>query len=211
MTESQGQELPKIKLIFLGDQGTGKSSILNRFVNDKFDENYQATIGLDFNSKIVKIDNQDVRLLLFDTAGQEKFRSLIQMYTRDSQIILLVYDITRKESFTHIPEWINELTNVKKEEVIFCLVGNKIDLEDKREVTYEEGKKYAEETKIIFEEVSAKTGDNFASLFYKQIFEKIIAKFKVGEKEVETEIPDIGKVSLNQNKGNKEKGKCCGK
>ena len=124
-------EVPKFKIIFLGDQGTGKSSILNRFVSDKFDPNYQATIGLDFNSKNVKIDNQDVRLLLYDTAGQEKFRSLIPMYTRDAQIILLVYDVTRKDSFTHIPEWINSLTNVKKEEVIFVLVANKIDLPER--------------------------------------------------------------------------------
>ncbi|MCQ2818008.1 MAG: GTP-binding protein [archaeon] len=211
MEDEQNQELPKIKIIFLGDQSTGKSSILNRFVNDKFDENYQATIGLDFNSKIVKIDNQDVRLLLFDTAGQEKFRSLIQMYTRGSQIILLVYDITRKESFEHIPEWINELTNVKKEEVIFCLVGNKIDLNEKREVTYEEGKKFADENKIIFEEVSAKTGDNFASLFYKQIFDKIITKFKVGENPSETEVQDIGKVSLGGKNKTEDKGKCCKK
>ena len=137
-------EVPKFKIIFLGDQGTGKSSILNRFVSDKFDPNYQATIGLDFNSKNVKIDNQDVRLLLYDTAGQEKFRSLIPMYTRDAQIILLVYDVTRKESFTHIPEWINSLTNVKKEDVIFVLVANKIDLPE-REVTKEEGEKYAQE------------------------------------------------------------------
>ena len=90
-------EVPKFKIIFLGDQGTGKSSILNRFVSDKFNPNYQATIGLDFNSKNVKIDNQDVRLLLYDTAGQEKFRSLIPMYTRDAQIILLVYKYKKKK------------------------------------------------------------------------------------------------------------------
>ena len=137
-------EVPKFKIIFLGDQGTGKSSILNRFVSDKFDPNYQATIGLDFNSKNVKIDNQDVRLLLYDTAGQEKFRSLIPMYTRDAQIILLVYDVTRKDSFSHIPEWISSLTNVKKEDVIFVLVANKIDLPE-REVTKEEGEQYAQE------------------------------------------------------------------
>ena len=83
MTELKPKkEIPKFKIIFLGDQGTGKSCILNRFVDDKFDENYQATVGLDFQSKNVKIDNQDIHLLLYDTAGQEKFRSLIPMYTR---------------------------------------------------------------------------------------------------------------------------------
>lgn len=87
-------EIPKFKIIFLGDQGVGKSSILNRFAQDKFEQNYQATIGLDFHSKNVTIDNVNVRLLLYDTAGQEKFKSLIPMYIRDANIIVVVYDIT---------------------------------------------------------------------------------------------------------------------
>ena len=86
----------KFKIIFLGDQGVGKSSIMNRFVQDRFENNYQATIGLDFHSKNVIIDKQDVRLLLYDTAGQEKFKSLIPMYIRDANVILIVYDITSK-------------------------------------------------------------------------------------------------------------------
>ena len=197
MTEfTQTAEIPKYKLIFLGDQGTGKSSILNRFVDDKFDPNYQATIGLDFQSKNVKIDNQDIHLLLYDTAGQEKFRSLIPMYTRDANIIILVYDITRKESFTHIPDWVKDLTNVKLDEVIFGLVGNKIDLEDQRQVTKEEGEKYAQDNNIIFQEVSAKTGDNFSDLFYKKIFEQIIIKFRPGGQTAEQEVQDIGKIKI---------------
>ena len=84
---------PKFKVIFLGDPSVGKSSILNRFVLDKFDTNYQATIGLDFQSKNILIDNRNVRLLLYDTAGQEKFRSLIPMYIRDANILIVTYDI----------------------------------------------------------------------------------------------------------------------
>ena len=137
-------EIPKYKLIFLGDQSVGKSCILNRFMNDVFTEDYQATIGLDFQSKNVQIDNQDIHLLLYDTAGQEKFRSLIPMYTRDANIILLVYDISCKESFIHLPDWIKDLTNINMSEVIFALVGNKNDLSDKREVNEEEAKKYTE-------------------------------------------------------------------
>jgi Ras-related protein Rab-6A len=86
----------KIKIIFLGDQGVGKSSIMNRFIHDKFEVSYQATVGLDFHSKNVIIDKQEVRLYLYDTAGQEKFRSLIPMYIRDADVILLVYDINSK-------------------------------------------------------------------------------------------------------------------
>ena len=201
-------EIPKFKLIFLGDQGTGKSSILNRFINDKFEENYQATIGLDFNSKNVKIDNQDVRLLLYDTAGQEKFRSLIPMYTRDANIILLVYDVTRGDSFAHIPDWIKDISNVNKDEVIFCVVGNKIDLTEQRVVTREEGAKFASENGYIFEEVSAKTGDNFSSLFYKQLFECLINKFRVKEQGIE-EVQDIGKVKIDSPAHKKESKKMC--
>ena len=208
-------DIPKYKLIFLGDQGTGKSSILNRFVEDKFDSNYQATIGLDFQSKNIQIDNQDIHLLLYDTAGQEKFRSLIPMYTREANIIILVYDITRKDSFLHIPSWINELTNVKIEDIIFVLVGNKIDLNNERNVSFEEGKKYAEDNNFIFEEVSAKTGENFPELFYNKIFEQINIKFKPGGQQMEQEINEIGKVKLNnnnnENNNKNERKNCCGK
>jgi Ras-related protein Rab-6A len=171
-------DLMKLKLIVVGNQGTGKSCILNRFVNETFEENYQATIGLDFQSKNVTIHDQDVRLILYDTAGQEKFRSLIPMYIREAQIILLIYDITDRESFDSMPKWIQEVLQVKNSEAVFVLIGNKIDLEDKRQISSEEGKKFAEENNYIFQEVSAKTGDNFEKLFEVQIFEGVYNKFK---------------------------------
>ena len=171
-------ENQKYKMIFVGDQGTGKTCILNRFATNQFDEQYQTTIGLDFQSKNVSIHDQDVRLLLYDTAGQEKFRSLIPMYIRESNIILLVYDITRKESFNNIPKWFSDVLNIKSNEAIYVLVGNKIDLKDERKVSYEEGKKLADEKNIIFEEVSAKTGENFEILFRDKIYESLYRKYK---------------------------------
>ena len=165
-SESDKTENPEYKLIFLGDQSVGKSCILNRFMNDTFTEDYQATIGLDFQTKKkVQIDNQDIHLLLYDTSGQEKFKSLIPMYTRNANIILLVYDITSQNSFNNLSNWLEDLINVKKEEVIFAVVGNKTDLEDNREVSAEEWKKFAEEKNFIFAEVSAKTGDGINKLF----------------------------------------------
>ena len=202
-------EIPKYKLIFLGDQGVGKSCILNRFMNDTFTEDYQATIGLDFQSKNVQIDNQDIHLLLYDTAGQEKFRSLIPMYTRDANIILLVYDISSKDSFIHLPDWLQDLNNINKDDIIFALVGNKIDLSEKREVTLEEGQKYAQDHDYIFEEVSAKTGDGFSNLFYKDLFEKIRIKFRPGGQQPTSEVKDI-KFNIEQEaKKNESKRKCC--
>jgi Ras-related protein Rab-6A len=207
--QSVNPEIPKYKLIFLGDQNVGKSCILNRFMNDTFTEEYQATIGLDFQSKNVQIDNQDIHLLLYDTAGQEKFRSLIPMYTRDSNIILLVYEINNKDSFLHLPDWINDLTNVNKDDVIFALVGNKIDLEESRQVSTEEGQKFAEEHGYIFQEVSAKTGDGFSDLFYKNLFEKIRIKFRPGGQQPTTEVKEI-KFNIEQEaKKSETKKGCC--
>ena len=215
MTSAQrtiNPEIPKYKLIFLGDQGVGKSCILNRFMNDTFTEEYQATIGLDFQSKNVQIDRQDIHLLLYDTAGQEKFRSLIPMYTRDANIVILVYDISSKETFDHLPDWLNDLQNVKLDEVIFAIVGNKNDLNEKREVTPEEGAKFAEEHNYIFHEISAKTSDGFEELFYQKLFEKIRIKFRpAGQQPIPEEKEEKFSIEKEEEKKvePKKKGGCC--
>ena len=225
--ESQN-EILKFKLIVVGEQNTGKSCILNRFANEIFEENYQATIGLDFLNKIVNINGQEVHLVLYDTAGQEKFRSLIPMYIREAQIILLIYDITSKESFESIPKWFSDILNVKNDEAIFALVGNKIDLNDKRVVSFEEGKNLANEKNIIFEEVSAKDGQNFNELFSDKLFNELYKKFKnkfdnnnIRKKEqINNEYIEDNEISNNTNvklelDGNninnkkKKKKKCC--
>ena len=209
MSTNLNPETPKYKLIFLGDQSVGKSCILNRFLNDTFIEKYQATIGLDFQSKNVQIENQDIHLLLYDTAGQEKFRSLIPMYTRDANIVLLVYDISNRDSFNHLPDWLKDLTNVNFDEVIFAIVANKVDLSGKREVTPEEGQKFADEHNFIFQEISAKTGLGFSELFYKNIFEKIRTKFRPSGQQPASEINDI-KFNIDQEGSKTEtKKKCC--
>ena len=176
--ENSQYEILKFKLIVVGDQNTGKSSILNRFANNNFDDNYQATIGLDFANKNVTIHDQEIRLILYDTAGQEKFRSLIPMYIREAQVILLIYDISNRKSFENIPNWFSEVLNVKNDEAVFALIGNKMDLSDNREVTYEEGKKLANEKNMFFEEMSAKTGKNIMEFFNNTIFEAIYKKFQ---------------------------------
>ena len=202
-------EIPKYKLIFLGDQSVGKSCILNRFMNDTFTEEYQATIGLDFQSKNVQIDNQDIHLLLYDTAGQEKFRSLIPMYTRDANIILLVYDISSKDSFLHLSDWLKDLTNIKKEDVIFAVVGNKTDLDDRREVNSDEGENFAKQQNFIFAEVSAKTGDGFSELFYKSLFEKIRIKFRPAGQQPSSEVKEIKFNIEEETKKTENKKGCC--
>ena len=204
------------KLIFLGDQYVGKSSILNRFYQDKFEQDYQATIGLDFHSKNVNINGTPVRLLLYDTAGQEKFKSLIPMYIRDANIILVVYDITNKDSFVHTEHWVNETKDLKREDAIFVLVGNKIDLEENRIVQVKEAEDFANEKGFLFYEVSAKTGDKIEELFNNRIFPEMARKYNIGEEEDQENAPqNMGNenkgVKLSEaNKQTKKKGGCCG-
>ena len=216
MTEDDVQHY---KLIFLGDQYVGKSSILNRFYQDKFEQYYQATIGLDFHSKNVTINGNPIRLLLYDTAGQEKFKSLIPMYIRDANIILVVYDITNKDSFIHTEHWVNETKDLKREDAIFVLVGNKTDLEDNRVVQVKEAEDFATEKGFLFQEVSAKTGENVEELFNNKIFTEMARKYNIGDEEEDNAEPgnqnagnDNKGVKLNE--GNielrKKKGGCCG-
>ena len=213
MTE---EDIQHFKIIFLGDQFVGKSSILNRFYQDKFEPDYQATIGLDFHSKNVNINNSVVRLLLYDTAGQEKFKSLIPMYIREADIIIAVYDISNKESFVHTEHWVNETQDLKREDAIFVLVGNKIDLEEKRTVDKKEAEDYATEKGFLFYEVSAKTGEQVQELFDTKIFPEMARKFHIEDEDDEggenEEEQNGGGVKLAQGSQQpaKKKGGCCG-
>nr|AAC47440.1 rab6 [Plasmodium falciparum 3D7] len=159
--------LNKYKLVFLGEQAVGKTSIITRFMYDTFDNNYQSTIGIDFLSKTLYLDEGPVRLQLWDTAGQERFRSLIPSYIRDSAAAIVVYDITNRQSFENTTKWIQDILNERGKDVIIALVGNKTDLGDLRKVTYEEGMQKAQEYNTMFHETSAKAGHNIKVLFKK--------------------------------------------
>ncbi|GLI60482.1 hypothetical protein VaNZ11_002641 [Volvox africanus] len=159
--------LAKYKLVFLGDQSVGKTSIITRFMYDKFDNTYQATIGIDFLSKTMYLEDRTVRLQLWDTAGQERFRSLIPSYIRDSSVAVVVYDITNRQSFLNTARWIQEVRTERGNDVIIFLVGNKTDLVDKRQVSIEEGDAKARELNVNFIETSAKAGLNIKALFRK--------------------------------------------
>jgi len=159
--------LAKYKLVFLGDQSVGKTSIITRFMYDTFDSTYQPTIGIDFLSKTMYLDDKTVRLQLWDTAGQERFRSLIPSYIRDSSVAVICYDITSRDSFVNTSKWIDDVRTERGDDVIMMLCGNKTDLEDHRTVSYEEGEAKAKEYNIMFIETSAKAGFNIKALFRK--------------------------------------------
>jgi len=164
---SDSSPLRKFKLVFLGEQSVGKTSLITRFMYDTFDNTYQATIGIDFLSKTMYLEDRTVRLQLWDTAGQERFRSLIPSYIRDSSVCIIVYDITNRNSFMNTTKWIDDVRAERGNDVIIVLVGNKTDLNDKRQVSIEEGEKKSREYNVMFIETSAKAGHNVKALFRK--------------------------------------------
>ena len=173
-----------IKILTLGDTMVGKSSIVLRFSEDKFDDNQFATIGIDFKTKYIKIADSSVKVLIWDTAGQEKFQNIAKQYYKGANGVLLIYDIGSRKSFERIDFWLKELKeNNRIDELFICLVGNKIDLEDKRVITTEEGEKYAKDNNILFFEVSAKTGKGVIELFNKVIGGAMDKVFETNEKE----------------------------
>ena len=159
--------LEKYKLVFLGDPGVGKTSIITRFMYDTFDSSYQATIGIDFLSKTMYLDDRTVRLQLWDTAGQERFRSLIPSYIRDSSVAVIVYDLTNRASFENTRKWLSDVRVERGDDVVIVLVGNKTDLSDSRQVSTNEGEALAKELNVLFIETSAKCNFNVTALFRK--------------------------------------------
>lgn len=157
--------IKKYKLVFLGEQSVGKTSLITRFMYDSFDTSYQATIGIDFLSKTVYLEDRTIRLQLWDTAGQERFRSLIPSYIRDSTVAVIVYDIANLTSFQETKKWIQDVRKERGDDVLIMLVGNKTDLSSTRQVTTIEGMEQAKELNVLFIETSAKVGYNVNLLF----------------------------------------------
>jgi len=167
------------KVVILGDGGVGKTSLLNRFVEKTFDKDYKSTIG----TNIMRIDYKlmekvTVAFALWDLAGQEYFKKVRQLYLAGSQAALFVYDVTRPDTLYNLKNWQNELKTVAGNDIKSLLVGNKIDLIEDRKVSFEEGKKVAEDLGLSYLETSAKTGDNvnraFGSLAFLLVKDKII-------------------------------------
>ncbi|KAH7333826.1 GTP binding protein [Rhizoctonia solani] len=165
--DSKPVPLKRTKVVILGDQSVGKTSLLARFVYDTFDPTYQATIRVDVTNKRIFLDDQTVRLQLWDTGGQERFHSLIPSYIRDSSVAIIVYDITNRASFMSANKWVNEVRSERHSDTIIVLVGNKADSSNKRQVTFEEAIQRADELDIPFMETSAKAGHNIKTLFKK--------------------------------------------
>ena len=119
------------KIVLIGDSGVGKSCILLRFADDKFNDNFYTTIGVDFRFKSVEVDNKAIKYEIWDTAGQERFKTITSAYYRGADCVLIVYDVTDRASFNHIPDWIEEVNKLNKDDPLILVLGNKSDLENK--------------------------------------------------------------------------------
>eukprot|EP00055_Hartaetosiga_balthica_P017435 m.117011 g.117011 ORF g.117011 m.117011 type:complete len:206 (-) comp9315_c6_seq1:41-658(-) len=196
MTSEMNNPLKKFKLVFLGEQSVGKTSLITRFMYDSFDNTYQATIGIDFLSKTMYLEDRTVRLQLWDTAGQERFRSLIPSYIRDSSVAVVVYDITSRPSFQQTSKWIDDVRAERGQDVIIMLVGNKTDLADNRQVSRDEGERKAKELNVMFIETSAKAGHHV-----KELFRRVAAALPgmdVTPKQEEKELIDVKLTETNE-------------
>jgi Ras-related protein Rab-6A len=153
------------KIIFVGDAGVGKTCIINRIVDNPFSDTYEMSIGVDFMSKNLRYHGQNIKLQIWDSAGQEKYKGLIPSYVRNSSIVFIVYDISNRSSFDNIPNWISFVKNIEKTAMVLC--GNKSDLE--RSVEKNEGEELAKKEGLLFFECSAKTNENIKNMFFSSI------------------------------------------
>lgn len=202
------------KYIIIGDTGVGKSCLLLQFTDKRFQPVHDLTIGVEFGARMINIENKQVKLQIWDTAGQESFRSITRSYYRGAAGALLVYDITRRETFHHLTSWLEDARRHSNSTMTIMLIGNKSDMDTRRAVTYEEGEKFARQHDLIFLETSAKNDDNVEEAFIrtaKIIFDKI----QKGVIDVSNEMNGVkvgnattGVVPLD-NANTDKKGTCC--
>ena len=187
------------KLILIGDSYVGKSNILLKYLKNQFNENSKTTIGVEFGTKNIIINNKRIKIQIWDTAGQERYRSITSAYYKGAKGALIVYDITRKNTFDNIDKWITDLKLNGDKNICIIILGNK------REINKNDGIKKAEMYKTAFLETSALNGDNISKAFDELIEQIVINNKNIFQDDNENEI-DKG-VNLNDEKNNNKK--CC--
>ena len=200
------------KLIFIGDSSVGKSCLTAKAVKNNFEEYYQATVGFEFLTFNMKVNDKVIKLQIWDTCGQEIYKSLISNFYRNSSLAVLVYAIDNKESFNHVENWLSDLKSQANPDVRIFLVGNKADLEEDRKIKTEEGEKYKEDQHLdLFMETSAKTGHNARNVLVEaaKILYKDYLRFDENNKKNPDDIKNGGGGKKLIVKNKKETTGCC--
>ena len=198
-----GQEIPEIKVILLGETAVGKTSIIKRYHEGQFDEFESSSITMSYVDKTIEIDNEKYKLIIWDTIGQETYRSISKLFLNESKIVILVYSIESKSSFTNLDFWYNLYLEELGKEVILGIAGNKADLYLNQQVPFDEGKKFAEERGAIFAEISAKTNKESIDHFMMDLIKAYLSKGKKEKLEAKKGIKLDGKDNKTDKKG------CC--
>jgi len=196
------------QILLLGDMAVGKTCLINRYTNGVFKEEYISTVGFDYYTKQEEINNKTVQVKLWDTAGQERFKTLTPSFLRNAEGVIIVFDVTSQDSFDNVKGWINSIkSNLGKNIIPIIIVGNKIDMENMREISKEDGKKIASENDFKYFETSAKTGIGVDEAI-KEIVNQILDIQDKNEDEKVDERPSF-KIKKDNNKDNQKKKGCC--
>jgi Ras-related protein Rab-11A len=212
MDDSEEYEM-MIKVILIGDSGVGKTNIMSKFLKNQFLEDSKATVGVEFGSKLFIQQGHKIKAQIWDTAGQEKYKAITSAYYKGSKGALVIYDITQKETFANIEKWVNDLKCKGDPKITIIIIGNKSDLEEKRQISKEQGEEKAKSFGCAFLETSAFSGDNIEKAFemmVKEIYDKFTSDIG-GDDEEELDNNEKGEdLKLEKvNPDNNEKKKCC--
>ena len=207
MTEEENYNMI-FKIVLVGDSGVGKTNLLLRYLKNEFNTQTKATVGVEFGNTKVQIDNALIKAQIWDTAGQERYRSITSAYYKGAHGALIVYDITRKDSFDSVEKWLSDLKNNGEEKMVIMAIGNKCDMVNERVISTEDGEAKAQRNNIAFLETSALNATNVAKAF-DELIQKLYVAFKKDFEDNDED--DLGENAntIEIGTGNSKKEQCC--
>ena len=208
MTEEEENYNMIFKIVLVGDSGVGKTNLLLRYLKNEFNTQTKATVGVEFGNTKVQIDNALIKAQIWDTAGQERYRSITSAYYKGAHGALIVYDITRKDSFDSVEKWLSDLKNNGEDKMVIMAIGNKCDMVNERVISTEEGEAKAQRNNIAFLETSALSATNVAKAF-DELIQKLYVAFKKDFEDNDED--DLGENAntIEIRTGNSKKEQCC--
>lgn len=208
MTDEEENYNMIFKIVLVGDSGVGKTNLLLRYLKNEFNTQTKATVGVEFGNTKVQIDNALIKAQIWDTAGQERYRSITSAYYKGAHGALIVYDITRKDSFDSVEKWLSDLKNNGEEKMVIMAIGNKCDMVNERVISTEDGEAKAQRNNIAFLETSALNATNVAKAF-DELIQKLYVAFKKDFEDNDED--DLGENAntIEIGTGNSKKEQCC--